>query len=78
MHNNKEKREVRQRDSGVISLLPVVCQVVKATLDEAHADLPVGKPADQGTEQLLCLTDQALRQVDLRETWSPLGGKRRC
>ena len=43
----------------------MVCKVVKATLNEAHADLPVGKPADQRAEQLLCLTDQTLREVDL-------------
>jgi len=49
------------------SLLPVVCQVVKATLDEAHADLPVGEPADQRAEQLLRLADQTLRQVDLTD-----------
>lgn len=40
-------------------------QVVKATLDEAHPDLPVGEPADERAEQLLRFIDQTLRQVDL-------------
>ena len=70
------KRSGGHRDPGVTSLLPVVCQVVKATLDEAHADLPVSKPADQRAEQLLCLADQTLRQVDLRETEGK--GERKC
>lgn len=43
-------------------------QVVEATLDEAHADLSVGEPTDQRTQQLLGLVDQTLGQMDLRHT----------
>lgn len=40
---------------------PVVGEVLQAALDKAHADLAVGEPAHQRTQQLLRLADQALR-----------------
>lgn len=43
----------------------MMSQVVKATLDEAHSDLPVGEPTNERTQQLLCLVDETLRQMDL-------------
>lgn len=59
--------------------LPVVGQVVEATFDESHSDLSVGEPADERTQQLLCLVNQTLRQMNLQthrqtlvhtESWS--------
>lgn len=46
----------------------MVGQVVKATLDEAHPDLPVGEPADERAQQLLGFVDQTLGQMDLKDT----------
>ena len=57
------------RHQSTVQHTPVVGQVVQAALDEAHADLAVGEPADQRAQQLLSLVDQALRQVDLKRTW---------
>lgn len=48
------------------SLLPVVGQVVKATLDEAHPDLSVSEPTDERTQQLLCFINQTLGQMNLK------------
>lgn len=52
-------------ESDQCARLPVVGQVVKATLDEAHSDLPVGEPADEGTQQLLRLVNQTVRKMNL-------------
>lgn len=48
------------------SLLPVVGQVVKATLDEAHPDLSVSEPTDERTQQLLRFINQTLGQMNLK------------
>lgn len=60
-------------------LLPVVSQVVKATLDETHPDLPVGEPADERTQQLLRLVDQPFGEMDLKRRTgvTPGGGHAR-
>lgn len=71
--------QVRTPDSFQSHSLPVVGQVVEATFDESHSDLSVGEPTDERTQQLLCLVNQTLRQMNLQthrqtlvhtESWS--------
>lgn len=50
------------------SLLPMVGQVVKATLDEAHPDLSVREPTDERTQQLLRFINQTFGQMNLKNT----------
>lgn len=44
---------------------PVVRKVFQTSLNEAHADLAIGEPAHEGTQQFLRLIYQTLRQVNL-------------
>ncbi len=44
---------------STVMVSPVVGEVLQTALDEAHADLTVSEPADQRTQQLLGLIDQA-------------------
>lgn len=44
---------------------PVVRKVLQTSLDEAHADLAIGEPAHEGTQEFLRLIYQTLRQVNL-------------